>query len=98
MSLALVQWLRWTFTHYSLKMKTPQSLNGRKWKKIIWNEEVCQRIDIIDGKFKGAQSCKVEKNRTWDEITSIINELSRPIQFFISLFIHQYYKRILQNL
>ena len=21
-SLALVQWLRWTFTHYSLKMKT----------------------------------------------------------------------------
>ena len=24
-------------------------------------EEVCQQIDIIDGKFKGAQSCKVDK-------------------------------------
>ena len=67
--------------------------------KNILYEEVGQRIDIIDGKFKGAQSCKVEKNRAWDEITSIINELSRPIQFFISCrkIIHQYYKRILQK-
>ena len=79
------------------KNENPAEPYWTKIEKNILYEEVCQRIDIIDGKFKGAQSCKVEKNRTWDEITSIINELSRPIQFFISLFIHQYYKRILQK-
>ena len=55
------------------KNENPAEPYWTKMEKNILYEEVCQRIDIIDGKFKGAQSCKAEKNRVWDEITSIIN-------------------------
>ncbi|XP_065935774.1 myb/SANT-like DNA-binding domain-containing protein 4 [Magallana gigas] len=36
-------------------------------------EEVSKRIEVIDGKFKGASSGKAEKNRAWLEVTDVVN-------------------------
>lgn len=36
-------------------------------------EEVSKRIEVIDGKFKGASSGKAEKNRVWLEVTDVVN-------------------------
>lgn len=36
-------------------------------------EEVSKRIEVIDGKFKGASSGKAEKNRAWLKITDVVN-------------------------
>lgn len=39
----------------------------------VFYEEVSKRIEVIDGKLKGANSGKAEKNRAWLEITDVVN-------------------------
>lgn len=46
-------------------------------------EEVSKRIEVIDGKFKGASSGKAEKNRAWLEITDVVN--AQVAQLFLNM-------------
>ncbi|XP_061188820.1 myb/SANT-like DNA-binding domain-containing protein 3 [Saccostrea echinata] len=59
-----------------LLTKNAESSNEPFWSKLekeILIEEASKRGDVLDGKFKGAQSGKAEKNRAWEEITAAVN-------------------------
>lgn len=54
-----------------------QTVNDPYWTPLereVLYEKVTNTLEILDGKFKGAQSGKAEKNRAWEEITDIVKE------------------------
>ncbi|XP_056012119.1 uncharacterized protein LOC125661742 [Ostrea edulis] len=61
----------------NLISKSSESSNHEPYwsqlEKEILHEEVISRIEIIEGKFKGSQSGKYEKENAWQAVTATVN-------------------------